>query len=55
VVEEITKEKLAERVGNRKDSVFLEDTTVPEKFRAKLSDYFRSGYDRGHQVHPTTI
>lgn len=54
VVEEITKEALEKRVGDRKDSVFLEDVTIPEKFRAKLSDYFRSGYDRGHQVpsHP---
>lgn len=23
---------------------------MPEKFRGKLKDYFRSGYDRGHQV-----
>lgn len=36
--------------GDRKHSVFLEDEGVPEKFRAKLKDYFRSGYDRGHQV-----
>lgn len=28
----------------------MEDTSIPEKFRAKLKDYFRSGYDRGHQV-----
>jgi endonuclease G, mitochondrial len=50
VVEEITKERLQNRVGDRRDSVFLEDPTIPEKFRAKLKDYFRSGYDRGHQV-----
>ncbi|KAH8160763.1 hypothetical protein CIB48_g7483 [Xylaria polymorpha] len=36
--------------GDRKHSAFLEDEAVPEKFRAKLKDYFRSGYDRGHQV-----
>ncbi|UKZ77346.1 hypothetical protein TrVFT333_005066 [Trichoderma virens FT-333] len=29
---------------------FLEDTAVPAKFRALLKDYYRSGYDRGHQV-----
>lgn len=28
----------------------MEDVSIPEKFRAKLKDYFRSGYDRGHQV-----
>jgi DNA/RNA endonuclease G (NUC1) len=50
VVEEITKEQLEKKVGDRRDSVFLEDPAVPEKFRAKLADYFRSGYDRGHQV-----
>jgi endonuclease G, mitochondrial len=50
VVEEITKEQLEKKVGDRRDSVFLEDPAIPEKFRARLSDYFRSGYDRGHQV-----
>jgi DNA/RNA endonuclease G (NUC1) len=49
-VEEITKEKLEKREGDRKDSAFLEDVSIPEKFRARLKDYFRSGYDRGHQV-----
>ncbi|KAG5519913.1 hypothetical protein PMAC_000190 [Pneumocystis sp. 'macacae'] len=34
--------------GNRKYSNFKEDPYIPEKFRAKLSDYFHSGYDRGH-------
>lgn len=28
----------------------MEDPAVPAKFQAKLKDYFRSGYDRGHQV-----
>ncbi|KAL1837841.1 hypothetical protein VTK73DRAFT_4533 [Phialemonium thermophilum] len=50
VVEHITPASLAVRDGDRKHSVFLEDEAVPEKFRAKLQDYFRSGYDRGHQV-----
>ncbi|OTA95837.1 hypothetical protein M434DRAFT_393484 [Hypoxylon sp. CO27-5] len=50
VVEHITPASLAMRDADRKHSVFLEDDGVPEKFRAKLKDYFRSGYDRGHQV-----
>ncbi|KAI1457641.1 DNA/RNA non-specific endonuclease [Annulohypoxylon moriforme] len=50
VVEHITPASLAQRGGDRKHSVFLEDEAVPDKFRAKLKDYFRSGYDRGHQV-----
>ncbi|KAI1769025.1 hypothetical protein GGR53DRAFT_475431 [Hypoxylon sp. FL1150] len=50
VVEHITPASLAKRGGDRKHSVFLEDEGVPDKFRAKLKDYFRSGYDRGHQV-----
>ncbi|KAK3322270.1 DNA/RNA non-specific endonuclease [Apodospora peruviana] len=50
VAEHITPSSLAIRDGDRKNSAFLEDTAVPEKFRAKLKDYFRSGYDRGHQV-----
>ncbi|GAB1320662.1 nuclease [Madurella fahalii] len=50
VVEHITPASLAVRDGDRKNSVFLEDPSIPEKFQAKLKDYFRSGYDRGHQV-----
>ena len=50
VAEHITPESLAARGGDRKNSVFHEDSAIPEKFRAKLRDYFRSGYDRGHQV-----
>lgn len=50
VVEHITPASLAMRDGDRKHSAFLEDDAVPAKFRAQLKDYFRSGYDRGHQV-----
>ncbi|KAJ4198230.1 Endonuclease [Fusarium falciforme] len=50
VVEHITPASLAHREGDRKNSAFLEDDSVPQKFRALLKDYFRSGYDRGHQV-----
>lgn len=50
VAEHITPESLANNNADRKHSVFVEDVSIPEKFRAKLKDYFRSGYDRGHQV-----
>ncbi|KZP29846.1 DNA/RNA non-specific endonuclease, partial [Athelia psychrophila] len=36
--------------GDRGKSTFREDEELPVAFRAKLSDYFRSGYDRGHMV-----
>ena len=34
--------------GDRTKSSFIEDEDIPSPFRAKLQDYFRSGYDRGH-------
>lgn len=50
VAEHITPASLASRDADRKHSIFVEDEAIPAKFRAKLKDYFRSGYDRGHQV-----
>jgi endonuclease G, mitochondrial len=50
VAEHITPESLQQSGGDRKNSIFAEDQAIPEKYRGKLKDYFRSGYDRGHQV-----
>lgn len=52
VVEHITADsiKKGDTNGDRKNSVFKEDESIPVKFRALLRDYFRSGYDRGHQA-----
>ncbi|KAF2836874.1 hypothetical protein M501DRAFT_938893 [Patellaria atrata CBS 101060] len=50
VAEHITPQSLAAHNADRKHSVFVEDSSIPEKFRGKLKDYYRSGYDRGHQV-----
>jgi len=50
VAEHFTPQSLAQNNGSRRNSAFYEDATVPPMFRAKLHDYFRSGYDRGHQV-----
>lgn len=50
VVEHITPESLAARNADRKNSFFKEDELIPDSFRGKLKDYFRSGYDRGHQA-----
>jgi endonuclease G len=50
VAEHITPASLALNIGNRRYSFFHEDDSLPPLFRAKLTDYARSGYDRGHQV-----
>ncbi|KAI5297903.1 nuclease [Ascosphaera atra] len=50
VAEHITPESVKLNNGDRKRSNFYEDERVPVSFRARLNDYFRSGYDRGHQV-----
>ncbi|CAG8587402.1 9295_t:CDS:2 [Ambispora gerdemannii] len=51
VAEHITNETLKRGDGvERSKSHFKEDTNIPEKFRAMLKDYFKSGYDRGHLV-----
>ncbi|KAG8738591.1 nuclease [Ceratobasidium sp. 414] len=36
--------------GDRSQSTFAEDVSLPVPFRARLQDYFKSGYDRGHMV-----
>ncbi|KAH8153056.1 uncharacterized protein LAJ45_02643 [Morchella importuna] len=50
VAEHITPASLSSRDGDRSNSKFLEDDTLPPQFRALLKDYYRSGYDRGHQA-----
>lgn len=50
IIEHITAQSLSGSKGNRGQSVFTEDTAVPELYRARLKDYFRSGYDRGHMA-----
>ncbi|XBW37303.1 hypothetical protein QEN19_002885 [Hanseniaspora menglaensis] len=50
VVEHITRSQLQLKMGDRKNSNFKEDQSVPLKYRSFLKDYFRSGYDRGHMA-----
>ena len=49
VLERITKES-SKGDGNRTNATFLEDQDIDAKFRAKLSDFQGSGYDRGHMT-----
>ncbi|CBQ69564.1 probable NUC1-dna/rna non-specific nuclease, mitochondrial [Sporisorium reilianum SRZ2] len=51
--EHLTAASLQRPAGSKPDrsnSAFKEDQRIPELFRAKMADYFRSGYDRGHMV-----
>lgn len=51
VLEHVNKDSLKRGDGvDRKKSIFKEDESIPLKFRARLRDYFRSGYDRGHNA-----
>ncbi|KAI8393607.1 uncharacterized protein BYT42DRAFT_551637 [Radiomyces spectabilis] len=51
VAEHLTATSIQRADGvDRKKSQFKEDETVPPMFRARLSDYFRSNFDRGHMV-----
>jgi endonuclease G len=48
VVEHITPEKLVKSTSRKDD--FREDPEVPVNHRSTLSDYAKSGYDRGHMA-----
>eukprot|EP01096_Ripella_sp_DP13-Kostka_P001151 TRINITY_DN11387_c0_g1_i1.p1 TRINITY_DN11387_c0_g1~~TRINITY_DN11387_c0_g1_i1.p1 ORF type:complete len:416 (+),score=131.06 TRINITY_DN11387_c0_g1_i1:55-1302(+) len=47
-MQRITKQQVAVRQADRKDSNFYEDTRLDPVFRASLDDYKGSGFDRGH-------
>lgn len=46
--EVITIESLQQGKNIPRENIFFEETRVPEAYRAKLADYKRSGFDRGH-------
>lgn len=46
--EHLTKKRIAQAKGIAREDSFHAESRVPEGERAELSDYSRSGYDRGH-------
>ena len=49
----LTKESVNKKF--KRSNKFLEDKEVPERYRANLSDYKKSGYDRGHIAASATV
>ncbi|KAJ5222815.1 uncharacterized protein N7469_009055 [Penicillium citrinum] len=49
VAEHMTRESVSAVSGERRNN-FRQDTSIPVNFRAKVSDYSNTEYDRGHQV-----
>lgn len=51
VAEHMTAETLQRgKDVDRSKSTFKEDESIPAQFRARLTDYFKSNFDRGHMV-----
>lgn len=51
VAEHLTAASLQRAEGvDRIKSTFQEDPNIPPQFRARLADYFKSNFDRGHMV-----
>ncbi|KAI7861726.1 hypothetical protein BDF14DRAFT_1991437 [Spinellus fusiger] len=51
VAEHLTPDSLKRADGvERSKSTFKEEDGIPPQFRARLADYFKSGFDRGHMV-----
>ena len=48
--EHLTAQKLAEAKGLAREGEFHDDERLPPNDRAMLSDYVRSGFDRGHMA-----
>ncbi|PVZ65707.1 DNA/RNA endonuclease G [Pelagibaculum spongiae] len=42
-------------IRNRRSNSFKPDKTIPSQYRANLSDYSKSGYDRGHMAPSATM
>lgn len=49
VAEHMTRESVSTVTAERRNN-FRQDTSIPAIFRAKVTDYSNTGYDRGHQV-----
>ncbi len=49
-LEHLTRQHVVEHYGQKRTDSFRPDDRLPHKDRAELSDYMRSGYDRGHMA-----